>query len=103
MYRAWVIWTSPSITCRSLTEGSTGMKCLPESKISRAHGVVLHDWHAETVAIRSLNYFLLKECQVLISSQNGKSQYVRKRRPSELTDAQFQPFTINKDINLHMY
>jgi tRNA-specific adenosine deaminase 1 len=79
------------------------MKCLPQNKISHAGGVVLHDWHAEIVAIRSFNQFLLRECQALALSQKQNSQYLRRRKGSEITDAHFQPFAINEDISLHMY
>lgn len=79
------------------------MKCLPLNKVSQAQGVVLHDWHAEIVAIRSFNQFLLKECQALALSQNQKSDYLRRRVQSEITGSLFQPFTLNEDITLHMY
>jgi tRNA-specific adenosine deaminase 1 len=81
----------------------TGMKCLPQSKISQAQGVVLHDWHAETVAIRSFNQFLLGECQSLAQSGEQKSDYLRRRIPAEITASHFQPFTLNEDVILHMY
>lgn len=79
------------------------MKCLPQNKLSQARGVVLHDWHAEIVAIRSFNQFLLRECQALALSQKQSSPYLRLRRESEITDTHFQPFAINDDISLHMY
>jgi tRNA-specific adenosine deaminase 1 len=79
------------------------MKCLPTSKIPLALGSVLHDWHAEIVALRSLNRFLLEECRALAVSQNQKSLYIRRRTPSEITERHFQPFTLNDGISLHMY
>jgi tRNA-specific adenosine deaminase 1 len=79
------------------------MKCLPQSKIAEARGMVLHDWHAEIVAIRSFNQFLLKECQALALSKEQNSQYLRRRREEEITETHFQPFTLNEDVSLHMY
>jgi tRNA-specific adenosine deaminase 1 len=79
------------------------MKCLPQNKIIQAQGVVLHDWHAEVVAIRSFNHFLLKECQALALSQKQTSDYIRRRTQSEITDSHFQPFAFNEDVALHMY
>src|SRR5271170_4400337 len=79
------------------------MKCLPQNKVSQAQGVVLHDWHAEIVAIRSFNLFLLRECQVLAESREQRSDYLRQRTQSEMTDSHFQPFTLNEDVSLHMY
>jgi tRNA-specific adenosine deaminase 1 len=79
------------------------MKCLPQNRIAQAHGITLHDWHAEILAIRSFNRFLLDECHSLASGQKEASDFVRLRRPSEITKTHFQPFALNDDITLHMY
>jgi tRNA-specific adenosine deaminase 1 len=79
------------------------MKCLPQNKISQAQGVVLHDWHAEILAIRSFNRFLLEECHALAVSEKQSSEYIRRRSQDERTEAHFQPFALNNGINLHMY
>ncbi|RFU32639.1 hypothetical protein B7463_g3706, partial [Scytalidium lignicola] len=89
-----------SLTCLS---AATGMKCLPQSKIPQAQGIVLHDWHAEVLAIRSFNRFLLEECHALVTSQKKASEYIRYRQPEERTDEHFQPFALNDGITLHMY
>lgn len=81
----------------------TGMKCLPQNKVSKAQGTVLHDWHAEVLAIRSLNRFLLEECYALASSSNVSSEYLRVREPEERTESHFQPFALNDGISFHMY
>jgi tRNA-specific adenosine deaminase 1 len=78
------------------------MKCLPQDKVACAQGIVLHDWHAEVLAIRSLNRFLLEECRALIS-QEKSSEYVRVRDQEERTETHFQPFALRDGINLHMY
>jgi tRNA-specific adenosine deaminase 1 len=79
------------------------MKCLPQKSISQAQGVVLHDWHAEILAIRTFNHFLLEECHALALSKKSSSEYVRFRDEHERTDSHFQPFALNDGINLHMY
>jgi Adenosine-deaminase (editase) domain len=79
------------------------MKCLPQNKISQAQGVVLHDWHAEVLVIRSFNRFLLDECHALAISQKQSSEYVRLRSREERTESHYQPFALNDGINLHMY
>jgi tRNA-specific adenosine deaminase 1 len=79
------------------------MKCLPQNKISQAQGVVLHDWHAEVLAIRSFNRFLLDECRALAISQKQSSEYLRLRSPEERTESHYQPFALNDGINLQMY
>ncbi|OWO99116.1 tRNA-specific adenosine deaminase [Marssonina coronariae] len=82
---------------------ATGMKCLPQSKIGQAQGIVLHDWHAEILAIRSFNRFLLEECHELASSVKNVSDYIRLRSPNERTEAHFQPFALKEGISFHMY
>ncbi len=79
------------------------MKCLPQNKISQAQGVVLHDWHAEILVIRSFNHFLLEECYAVASSQKQSSDYIRIRSQLERTESHFQPFALKEDISLHMY
>lgn len=97
------------------------MKCLPTTKLPQASGNVLHDWHAEVLAIRTLNSFLLNECKEMLSG--GVSRFLRRRKPEEIattadstTDPQEeegigeegepwhgQPFTWREDVKLHMY
>jgi tRNA-specific adenosine deaminase 1 len=79
------------------------MKCLPHSKILQAQGVVLHDWHAEVLAIRAFNRFLLEECHALASCEKDDSEFIRIRSQDERTGAHFQPFALKEDILLHMY
>ncbi|KAI0975837.1 adenosine deaminase/editase [Xylaria arbuscula] len=102
------------LTCLSL---ATGMKCLPSSKLPQAQGNVLHDWHAEVLAIRAFNCFVLDECRALASGSKGSSEFIRRRSSAEVTAAipksisvnrdgvnwHGQPFTWREDVKLHMY
>ncbi|KAI0445816.1 adenosine deaminase/editase [Xylaria telfairii] len=110
------------LTCLSL---ATGMKCLPSSKLPQARGNVLHDWHAEVLAIRAFNCFVLDECRALASGSGGSSTFIRHRSSAELTsspdsceskcgdddddddvdevDWHGQPFAWREDVLLHMY
>ncbi|KAM3436599.1 hypothetical protein NHJ13734_005015 [Beauveria thailandica] len=81
-------------TCVSL---ATGMKCLPASKIPSCNGVGLHDWHAEILAIRTFNRFVLDECIRLM--ENGSSDLVERSSPSAGT----HPFRLRPGVKLHMY
>jgi len=45
-----------SLHCLSL---ATGVKCLPSNKVIQAQGLALHDSHAEILAIRGFNRFLI--------------------------------------------
>lgn len=82
----------------------TGMKCLPTAKIPQAAGTVLHDWHAEILAIRAFNHFLLQECLLLSSSPERSSTLVRRREIPEISQVGgLQPFTIRENVKIHMY
>ncbi|GAP90195.1 putative tRNA-specific adenosine deaminase [Rosellinia necatrix] len=94
------------LTCLSL---ATGMKCLPSSKLSQAQGNVLHDWHAEILAIRAFNCFVLDECRALAGDSGGSSAFLRRRTSTERTSVSDsdewhgQPFAWREDVLLHMY
>ncbi|KAI9812156.1 MAG: hypothetical protein M1827_004822 [Pycnora praestabilis] len=90
------------VTCTH-TLCSTGLKCLPQSKIHQAKGIVLHDWHAEVLAIRSFNKFLIQECHDLAVAGGRISNFVRRRDEQELSEKCFQPFTVREDTHIHMY
>ena len=80
------------------------MKCLPSNKIPQAHGIVLHDWHAEVLTIRGLNHFLIQECHDLARSPKSHSPFIRWRDPSELSSYRgLQPFTIREGLKVHMF
>ncbi|KAG9236093.1 adenosine deaminase/editase [Amylocarpus encephaloides] len=92
--------TKNSLKC---VASATGMKCLPQKQISRAHGVTLHDWHAEILTIRSFNHFILRECQAVLEAEKFDSEYVRRRDEQERTESHFQPFALKDGIAIHMY
>ncbi|KAK4232250.1 putative tRNA-specific adenosine deaminase [Podospora fimiseda] len=75
---------------------ATGMKCLPASKLTEANGVVIHDWHAEILAIRSFNRFLLDECYRLAQDPNAESDYLYRNQSSS-------QFHWRPELTLHMY
>ena len=66
------------------------MKCLPATKVSDAKGRTLHDSHAEILAIRCLNHFLIQECK------RQQSLYVARQDSN-------QPFGITPGTRFHMY
>lgn len=82
------------------------MKCLPQNKLSAANGNILHDWHAEVVAIRTFNRFLLDECLRILSSpshSHSHSAFIHRRSNLERSDQEPQPFAIRDDVRIHMY
>ncbi|KAJ9483231.1 hypothetical protein VN97_g10180 [Penicillium thymicola] len=108
-----------SLTCISLTSGA---KCLSASHIPRCRGLVLHDCHAEILAIRAFNYWLLTECNSVLSREqqlsNGHdtpdekvrdSPFIQRRKIEEDEDGigtpptEWPPFEIRPDIKIYMY
>ncbi|KAL8815513.1 MAG: hypothetical protein Q9223_005357 [Gallowayella weberi] len=82
----------------------TGMKCLPINQVAEANGSILHDWHAEIVALRAFNHFLLRECLDLAHAPTKTSPIIRRRAVSEVSESNgLQPFSIHDDLQLHMY
>ncbi|RYO88956.1 hypothetical protein DL764_008646 [Monosporascus ibericus] len=96
-----------------------GMKCLPSAKLPQAQGNVLHDWHAEVLAIRAFNRFVLEECrQLALGGPETSSPFLRRRTPDEMRASEStagddgdtengwwhaQPFAWRDDVALHMY
>lgn len=78
------------------------MKCLPASKLAGAKGVAIHDWHAEVLAIRALNRFLLDECQNMVDSNHDGSEAILQRN-EERNEGHTRPFRVRDDVKLHMY
>ena len=76
------------------------MKCLPSNKLPLAKGTILHDWHAEIIAIRALNRYLLDECARISSPPYPTSDFIQPRGPGPHTQP---PFTIRDDVSIHMY
>ncbi|KAF2850155.1 hypothetical protein T440DRAFT_115455 [Plenodomus tracheiphilus IPT5] len=79
------------------------MKCLPSNKLPLAQGNILHDWHAEIVAIRAFNRYLLDQCLQLSTPPHTPSDFLRRRTKDEYTAAEPQPFTIKENVHIHMY
>ncbi|PNP51147.1 hypothetical protein THARTR1_08209 [Trichoderma harzianum] len=93
------------LTCLAL---ATGMKCLPASKLGDAKGVAIHDWHAESLAIRTFNRYLLDECQSLIDSSPRDDPRAILQQSDSLdieteSDRYTRPFGVNPGVKLHMY
>ncbi|KAI0999772.1 hypothetical protein K3495_g8429 [Podosphaera aphanis] len=70
-----------------------------------AHGITLHDWHAEILVLRAWNHFLLAECRAVAASPDGDaaSAYVRRRHSTDVCAARPQPFALRDGLRLHMY
>jgi tRNA-specific adenosine deaminase 1 len=107
------------------------MKCLSKEKVPLAKGNVLHDCHAEVLAIRAFNRWLVEECKSLVldpsrtdeeeeekqgvNSGERRSPWVRWRRRRLQQDDDVDreddadsrllqpPFELHDDVRIHMY
>lgn len=80
------------------------MKCLPVTKLPSAAGKVLHDWHAEILAIRAFNHFLLQECLKTLTSEQYTSSFIRRRDRTEISETiGLQPFALRENLKVFMY
>lgn len=97
-----VVGEDLGITCLAL---GAGMKCLPASNPSLlASGSVLHDWHAEILAIRAFNHFLLQECRQIASCADYTSPILRWRQALGVSEFQdLQPFSVREGLRIMMY
>lgn len=92
---------------------ATGMKCLPQEKIPLAAGNVLHDCHAEVLALRALNRYILDGCLELATKGRppiaavedyGLVQWT-KQSDGDTTASKHQQycFRLKEGVKLHMY
>jgi len=79
------------------------MKCLPASKLPQAQGMVLHDCHAEIIATRAFNCFLVDECAILAKDQSVSSRWIRRIESKETTGSFQQPFALRGDVSIYFY
>jgi tRNA-specific adenosine deaminase 1 len=79
------------------------MKCLPASKLPEVQGMVLHDCHAEIIAARAFNRFLIDECAILARDQSISSLWIRRTKTEEIIGGFQQPFALRDDISIHFY
>lgn len=76
------------------------MKCLPAEAIPGSNGIVLHDWHAETIAIRAFNRHLVEECHQMAVNSRKESEIIEWRKPHLIGKT---PFSIRDDVRIYMY
>ena len=78
-------------------------------KVPDSVGCVLHDCHAEVLAIRAFNSFLLEECYRMTQDYDYQSPvlertfYTAKRHPHFAPILVDYPFTIYPELQIVMY
>lgn len=98
------------MSSKVLTTISTGCKCLCHSALPKCQGRVLHDSHAETLALRGLNHFLLSELsQMLLREEVYESAFIEGPDSVAASDRlspdepDSPPFAIRQNISIHMF
>ncbi|RAL09894.1 tRNA-specific adenosine deaminase [Aspergillus homomorphus CBS 101889] len=104
------------LTCVAVTSGA---KCLAASQLAGCKGLVLHDWHAEILALRAFNYWVLNEVRGVLegerrvasvatdidtgsrssASASPSSRFIRRRHPSTKNNP---PFELHPDLKVYM-
>ncbi|KAJ6144447.1 hypothetical protein N7470_008342 [Penicillium chermesinum] len=105
--------SSESLHCIAVTSGA---KCLSASQIPRCRGLVLHDCHAEILAIRAFNHWLMTECHSILAEEAAgetnpatgspnpsESKFIRKRDHHVTCEGQCPPFEMQPNVRIYMY
>ncbi|KAH7382223.1 hypothetical protein BKA66DRAFT_512303 [Pyrenochaeta sp. MPI-SDFR-AT-0127] len=88
---------------RPRNDGSREWVPLAGIVLSKAVGNILHDWHAEVLAIRAFNRFLLDQYLLISTAPYPDSDFLQQRIARERSEHELQPFTIKDDVQIHMY
>ncbi|KAF9895366.1 hypothetical protein FE257_000271 [Aspergillus nanangensis] len=96
------------LACVAVTSGA---KCLPASQIPTCKGLVLHDCHAEILALRAFNYWLLSECKSFLAGHQQKTEdggdspsvYLRRRRQQQQPHNPRPQLELCPDLKIYMY
>jgi tRNA-specific adenosine deaminase 1 len=85
------------VQCISL---ATGTKCVPAHILPQCGGTVVHDSHAEVLALRGFNRWVLHEIRESLVTSSYSSPYVRRQ---DVSGSESRPFRIADDISLHFF
>lgn len=91
-----------NLTCVSV---STGSKCLPQNALAKCQGQVVHDCHAEILAIRAFNCWVLKEVFWVLEHEEDRATEDSQGKSSAFvtrTDGGNLPFQLREGVSIHM-
>ncbi|PYH43225.1 tRNA-specific adenosine deaminase [Aspergillus saccharolyticus JOP 1030-1] len=90
------------LTCVAVTSGA---KCLAASQLPACKGLVLHDWHAEVLALRAFNHWVLSEVKGLLAERHtgtSSSRFIRRRDAKQQQQQPDPPFELHPDLKVYM-
>lgn len=82
---------------------ATGTKSLPVSALPKCKGLVLHDCHAEILALRGLNHWLLTEIGRLLSDEEYRSQWLELSSSTESESTSPPPFRFRQGVEISLF
>ncbi|KAI1610616.1 hypothetical protein EDD36DRAFT_421690 [Exophiala viscosa] len=92
------------LTCASL---ATGTKCLAASALPKCRGLVLHDSHAEVLALRGINHWLLREVQAILANPAYQSPFLEAAfETGSANNHQHEsqaPFRLKSQVSVHFF
>jgi tRNA-specific adenosine deaminase 1 len=83
------------VKCVSL---ATGTKCIPVSALAGARGTVVHDSHAEVLALRAFTRWIMQEILFLLETSSHESHYLIR-----VPDASELPYRLREDVGFHFF
>lgn len=88
----------------------TGTKCLPASAMPKCQGSVLHDSHAEVLALRGFNHWLLAEIKTILENPTyispfleSSTQAVSQIRQDRATTVPPAPFRVKENVLIYFF
>ncbi|KIW25096.1 uncharacterized protein PV07_10762 [Cladophialophora immunda] len=88
------------LTCVSL---ATGTKCLSTSALPRCKGLVVHDSHAEILALRGFNRWLLSEIEAILRDPTYTSPYLELTPRDDAGWRRGFPFRLRDHVTIHFF
>ncbi|KAK9372284.1 adenosine deaminase/editase [Lipomyces chichibuensis] len=85
------------LLCASI---ATGVKAMPDNTVATAGGRILHDCHAEILAIRAFNRYLINECQKLDGDESYFSRCVVRNANTESRN--FKRFRLGEKCQIYL-
>ncbi|AAS53638.1 AFR267Wp [Eremothecium gossypii ATCC 10895] len=68
--------------CR-LVSAATGVKALPDKELERSHGRMVHDSHAEILALRGFNAVLLQQAKLVTDGRSAECDLVEQAKTQD--------------------
>ena len=82
---------------------ATGTKSLPVSALPKCKGLILHDCHAEILALRGFNYWLFCEMKRVLTVDQYDSPWVQLCTPSNDASSCHRPFRLKPGVEISLF